>query len=93
MRLSAQEQQAVREVVAQADPTATVYLFGSRARDEERGGNIDLLVLSDRIGPEQRRLMKLRLVDRLGERKIDVTVAKDNRQPFVRIALAEGVRL
>ena len=83
----------IREVVADTDPQAEVYLFGSRARDEERGGDIDLLIMSQRIGPNERRRMKLRLMDGLGERKIDLVVAKDTEQPFVRIARAEGVRL
>ena len=83
----------IREVVADTDPQAEVYLFGSRARDEERGGDIDLLIMSERIGPNERRRMKLRLMDGLGERKIDLVVAKDTEQPFVRIARAEGVRL
>ena len=83
----------IREVVADTDPQAEVYLFGSRARDEERGGDIDLLIMSQRIGPNERRKMKLRLMDGLGERKIDLVVAKDTEQPFVRIAQAEGVRL
>jgi predicted nucleotidyltransferase len=93
VRLTVEEQQVIREVVADTDPQAEVYLFGSRARDEERGGDIDLLIMSQRIGPNERRKMKLRLMDGLGERKIDLVVAKDTEQPFVRIAQAEGVRL
>ena len=93
MRLSIEEQQAIREVVADADARAVVFLFGSRARNEERGGDIDLLIMSSQIEPHERRRMKLRLMDRLGERKIDLVVARDTEQPFVRIAQAEGVRL
>jgi uncharacterized protein len=93
MRLSIDEQQAIRDVVAEADPQAEVFLFGSRARDNERGGDIDLLIMSVAIGPQERRRMKLRLMDRLGEQKIDLLVARDTAQPLVRIARAEGVRL
>ena len=93
MRLREDDQQAVRDVVAEADPQAEVFLFGSRARDQERGGDIDLLIMSVAIGPQERRRMKLRLMDRLGERKIDLLVARDAAQPLVRIARAEGVRL
>lgn len=93
MRLSVEDQQAIREVVADMDPQAEVFLFGSRARDEERGGDIDLLIMSEEIGPNERRRMKLRLMDRLGDRKIDLIVAQDTEQPLVRIAQAEGVRL
>ena len=93
MRLSVDEQQAIRDVVAAVDPQAEVFLFGSRARDKERGGDIDLLIMSVAIGPQERRRMKLRLMDRLGERKIDLLVARDAAQPLVKIAQAEGVRL
>ena len=68
-------------------------LCGSRERDNERGGDIDLLIMSVAIGPQERRRMKLRLMDRLGEQKIDLLVAQDTVQTLVRIARAEGVRL
>ena len=93
MRLSPEERQAIREVAAASDPEAAVFLFGSRARDDLRGGDIDLLVMSQRIDADERRRMKLKLMDRLGERKIDLLVARDTTQPLVRIALAEGVRI
>ena len=93
MRLSADEQHVIRDVVAEADPQAEVFLFGSRAQDGERGGDIDLLIMSAVIGPQDRRRMKLRLMDRLGEQKIDLLVAGDAAQPLVRIAREEGVRL
>ena len=93
MRLSPEERQAIREVTAASDPDAEVYLFGSRARDDLRGGDIDLLVMSQHIDVDERRRMKLRLMDRLGERKIDLLVARDTTRPLVRIALAEGVRI
>ena len=83
----------IREVAAESDPEAEVFLFGSRARDEARGGDIDLLIMSLRIGADERRRMKLKLMDRLGERKIDLVVARDTTRPLVRIALAEGVRI
>ena len=93
MRLSPEEQEAIRAVVAEVDGQAEVYLFGSRAREDQRGGDIDLLIMSRQIGSEDRRRLKLKLMDRLGERKIDLLIAKDTRQPLVRIARAEGVKL
>ena len=46
MRLSTQEQQAVSQAIHQTDAGAAIYLFGSRADDTAKGGDIDLLVLS-----------------------------------------------
>ena len=80
-------------MIAQSDPRAEVFLFGSRARDSERGGDIDLLIMSSEIDPDQWRRIKLALMDRLGAQKIDLLVAADAERPIVRIALQEGVRL
>lgn len=45
MRLSAHDRLAIQRATAEiAGPCARVYLFGSRTRDELRGGDIDLLV-------------------------------------------------
>lgn len=42
MRLSEREQQAIREIVRREDPSAEIYLFGSRLDDDRKGGDIDL---------------------------------------------------
>lgn len=42
MRLSLQELQTVRQTLLGADPNGRVWLFGSRADDSRRGGDIDL---------------------------------------------------
>lgn len=42
MRLSAQENETVRRVLSEADPYGRIYLFGSRADDIKKGGDIDL---------------------------------------------------
>lgn len=93
MRLSPQQAQAIKEVIAQADTEAEVFLFGSRTDDTRRGGDIDLLILSTRISPDQRRRLKLRLLDLLGAQKIDLVVAQDMSRPFVKIARQQGIRL
>lgn len=93
MRLSDKERLAIRDSVRRIDEDAIVYLFGSRADDTARGGDIDLLIFSRRIDFGQRRKLKLRLYDALGEQKIDVVVADDMSQPFTRIAMATGVRI
>ena len=93
MRLDTEQRQAIREVVAQSDPDAQIFLFGSRARDAAQGGDIDLLIMSTRISADERRKIKLRLMDRLGAQKIDLLVARDTERPLVRIAQREGVLL
>ena len=49
MRLAPNEHEMIRAAIHQQDTLAAVYLFGSRADDRARGGDIDLLVLSQKI--------------------------------------------
>lgn len=93
MRLTPAEHHAVLEAVAASDPEAEVWLHGSRARDDALGGDIDILVMSQRIGMPEKLDVLTRLRRALGERKIDLTIARDERQPFVRVARMQGKRL
>lgn len=93
MRLTTQEQQAIKEVIFQFDPKAKIYLFGSRTDDNSRGGDIDLLILSEIITEKDRRPIKIELYASIGEQKLDIVIAKDLSKPFVRIAYKQGILL
>jgi len=54
MRLKSWEVEAIRDEIRSLDGAAEVYLFGSRVDDKARGGDIDLLVVSQRIGEGDR---------------------------------------
>ncbi|MDP2787641.1 MAG: nucleotidyltransferase domain-containing protein [Pseudomonadota bacterium] len=75
------------------DPSAAIYLFGSRVDDAARGGDIDLLVLSGKINLWDRLDILAELHRKLGERKIDLLVYPDLSRPFARIAANEGILL
>ena len=93
MRLKDYEQAAILTTVRLFDEGAVVYLFGSRADDTKKGGDIDLLIFSGRIDRDAARAIKSRLYDLLGEQKIDLVVTTDPADPFVCVALETGVRL
>jgi len=93
LRLNKDEISAIKETVQALDPEARIYLFGSRADDSKRGGDIDLLIMSQTLAREAAGKIRWRLWERIGEQKIDILVARDATDPFVRIALNEGVRL
>jgi predicted nucleotidyltransferase len=93
VRLSEGEKAAILEAVRRFDPDARVFLFGSRTDDSRKGGDIDLLVLSDSIGPSERRRIRRAICDAIGEQKIDLLIATDMRDPMVRLAHASGVPL
>ena len=76
-----------------------VILFGSRVDDRKRGGDIDLMVVSDleRTDMETARIAAITKIQMdLGEQKIDLIVTNDpagDPRPVVREALRHGVEL
>lgn len=93
MRITKKEHNAIKNVIIFYDPAAKIYLFGSRADDQKKGGDIDLLILSEVISEKDRRNIKLEILDRIGEQKLDLVIAKDLNKPFTRIAYNNGIPL
>ncbi len=91
MRLSAYEIKTIKETIDQYDNAAEVYLFGSRIDDNARGGDIDLLVLSQIISFDDKISLRIDLKDRLGNHKIDLLVKKSTDTAFARMARDEGI--
>lgn len=70
-------------------------MFGSRADDAKKGGDIDLLVLNDeKITLSQKIKFLASFIKEIDERKIDiVTYTYSEDVPFKRIALENAVKL
>jgi uncharacterized protein len=105
MRLTEEEVAVIKEAIHRRFySVGRIILFGSRADDKKRGGDIDILVESDEP-IEAGVLHKLEALSdmhlRLGERKIDFVLArsagsKEDRsdgRKIVRIARKTGVTL
>lgn len=98
MRLSAEQTNAIKAAAHDAfGPSAVVRLFGSRAHEDARGGDIDLHV---EAAPEVADLahearFRALLWQRLDEEQVDVTVLARGTEPrwLDRAALREGVIL
>ena len=93
MRLAYEERLAISDAIRQADADAMVYLFGSRADDASKGGDIDLLVLSKKINLMTKLDILAQLHQKLGERKIDIAVYPDATRPFPRMVMQTAVPL
>ncbi len=93
MRITKAEHQAIREAITEVDPEANIYLFGSRANDNARGGDIDLLVISKKLCLTDKLTVLARLHRILGEQKIDLAIYPDLSRPFARLAMESGVPL
>ena len=102
MRLQANEVDAIRQAARDAFlPGTAVFLFGSRLRDEARGGDIDLLVETpEALLPEDLVRRRTRFVSRiyqaLDEQRIDVVIATRGQQdsrPVVSMAKRYGLQV
>lgn len=99
MRLTPEEAGIIRRQVDRVfGADAQVWLFGSRADDARRGGDIDLYVeYAPRCENEFQRRLELddALQLELGEQRIDLVVwaPGKERQAIHEVARATGVRL
>ncbi|MCS4503435.1 hypothetical protein KBTX_02679 [wastewater metagenome] len=84
LRLSDDTAALIRRVVREeAEPNARVFLFGSRLRDDRRGGDIDLLVEIDTPVENPAWLaagISGRLTRLTGGREVDVVLSAPNLQ-------------
>ncbi|MBU6400494.1 MAG: nucleotidyltransferase domain-containing protein [Verrucomicrobia bacterium] len=95
MRLSAADRAAIVEEVRRLDREARVRLYGSRADDAARGGDLDLLVISDQLGFRDQIRLRIGILDRIGWQQLDLVLRRTNEQdePLAATALASGIRL
>lgn len=99
MRLTEFQRATIKAAVFNViDTDSRIWLFGSRADDTKRGGDIDLLIETENVLPNRvAALCRLegRLVTGLGDRKIDILL-KDAHTPEAsihRAARQQGVLL
>lgn len=85
MRLTEKEIQVITNHVLNADPNAKIYLFGSRTNDEAKGGDIDLLVISEKIGFSEKTKIRVGIFNEIEEQKLDLVVKKDFNDTFVKV--------
>ena len=93
MRLTRQEVETIKGAIKQLDTEAKIYLFGSRVDDAKRGGDIDLLILSNILTFSDKIKIKVKIFEKMEEQKIDIIIAQDDSDPFVKIALETGIQL
>jgi predicted nucleotidyltransferase len=95
MRLNAKEQSAIKGVLSKFDPEGKVYLFGSRADDEKRGGDIDLLFETQRPITLKEELRARYQLELACYGRVDLIIKLKNAppDPIHLIALSNGVVL
>lgn len=95
MRLKPEVVAVIREEIFRADPAAEVWLYGSRVDDRARGGDIDLLVVSDRLAFAEQLRLRMAILDRIGWQQLDLLVRRSDQpaDAMAAHAKASGVKL
>jgi predicted nucleotidyltransferase len=95
MRITEQQKNVIVNAVKSADPNAQVWLFGSRADDSKKGGDIDIAIFSEIINKDVMQEICVRrfICDRIGEQKIDIVTTNSGKEAIFRLAVAEGIQL
>ena len=94
MRLRQQEVKVLKETLYKLSSQAKLYLFGSRVDDTKKGGDINLLVVSQDFDREKLRKLRLEFFKYFGEQKLDIVVDDGKfEDPFHKLILKKAIIL
>jgi predicted nucleotidyltransferase len=94
MRLSVRENETVRSILYEADPYGRIYLFGSRADDTKKGGDIDLFFESSTALDLKHRLALEYRLSAECDTKVDLLVKNPGQEENAIFSIArKGVLL
>lgn len=85
MRISYKEISAIKNNILNYDEDAKIYLFGSRVNDNAKGGDIDVLIISNKIGFTEKLIIRTGIFREIEEQKLDLVVKKDFNDAFVQM--------
>lgn len=95
MRLSSSEVSSIKKVFKNIFDNGEIYVFGSRVDDRQKGGDIDLFIVSDNSKNilDKKLDFLVALKDKIGEQKIDLVISKDKTRLIEQEAMQNGIRL
>ena len=95
MRVKSEQVVFLKQSIKKYLPDADVYLFGSRANEKLKGGDIDILVIGEKaLTCQGKRNVKIAFYKEFGEQKIDIVSFKRGEPSnFKELALIESVKL
>jgi len=95
MRISEYEKNIIIDAAKSVDINAKVWLFGSRADNSKKGGDIDIAILSEKINKDAMKEIQVKrfICNRIGEQKIDIVSSTEGKEAFFRLAIENGIEL
>lgn len=95
MRLNPEMANYLKQLIQEKIPGSAIYLFGSRVDDNARGGDIDLMILTD--FPADKRLfrqIRIEFIKKYGWRKLDlVNFTSSDESSFRKLVEKRAVQL
>jgi len=94
MRLYKEQIEVLKNKLKTLSSNAKIYLFGSRVDDTKKGGDIDLLIISDELTKKDLRLLRVEFFKYFGEQKIDIILDNGEfKNPFTKHIFQKAVLL
>lgn len=95
MRISKNIHLFIKKNLINKESGSEVYLFGSRADDKKKGGDIDILWLTkEKVPNKTMREFRIKFFKNFGWQKIDIINFRFNDDDvFKKIALSTGIKL
>lgn len=94
MRLSKEQITVLKDTLKSISLNAKMYLFGSRVDDTAKGGDIDLLVVSDTLTKKDLRTLRIDFFKHFGEQKLDIVLdTGEFKNPFTKHIFQKAVLL
>ncbi len=94
MRLCKKEIETIKKQTLYLDNNAKIYLFGSRIDDRKRGGDIDILLISQKLDRKSIWKIREKYFDEFGEQKFDIIIDDGSlSDPFVKKIIKNAILL
>lgn len=95
MRFSEEQINILKNKIISILPDAIIYLFGSRTDDNQKGGDIDIMILSHKkINWKEKSIIRWHFFEKFGEQKLDiVSFTFEEKDAFKQIILENGIKL
>lgn len=94
MRLYENQINVLKNKLQSISSTAQLYLFGSRVDDTKKGGDIDLLIVSDVVKKKDLRILRVEFFKHFGEQKIDIVLDNGEfKNPFTKDIITKAILL
>ncbi|MBN2617031.1 MAG: nucleotidyltransferase domain-containing protein [Spirochaetales bacterium] len=94
MRLSSKEIENLKKTLESIDCNAKLYLFGSRTNNSKKGGDIDLLIISETMTKKELRSIRINFFNEFGEQKLDIILDDGTlKDPFCKLIFKDAIEL